>query len=123
MVGRDWGAFADLLPWLREACTRLLKTPGTADESLLGELRKAPVLLDVGYGALSLGALEEELRARGHISMSRVSCPGVHTPGRVAWPLTRTHETSSTATSAPNCAISRPWSSRLRASHKSTLTA
>lgn len=85
LAGQDWGQFTELIPWLREACIRLLKSPETTKEPLLGELRQAPVLLDVCYGALSLGALEAEKKAAGTVSWSQKPCPGLHPPGRVAW--------------------------------------
>lgn len=81
----DWGRFTELLPWLRDACTRLLKTPDALGEPLLGELRAAPVLLDVRFGALSLGALEAELKARGCVAWSSRPCPDARPPGRIAW--------------------------------------
>ncbi|MBI3297159.1 MAG: hypothetical protein HYZ75_03280 [Elusimicrobia bacterium] len=85
VVGKDWGLFAPLLPWLREACLSLLKFPDTTGEALTSELRKTPILLDVCYGALSLGALEAARAADGHVAFSRSPCPGVHPPQRVAW--------------------------------------
>jgi hypothetical protein len=83
--GNDWGRFTELLPWLRDACTRLLKTPGALSELLLEELRAAPVLLDVCSGALSLGALESEFKVHGSVAWSSRPCPDARPPGRVAW--------------------------------------